>query len=195
VAVELHTDLGADGLVVRDGFESPGGVQALLECARLRDLRGEFSAARVGSELGRLARREIRGDVTCWLDEPAFDAERALLARLETLRLDLNRSAWLGLFDLELHYARYPIGAGYARHVDQPQGRAQRRVSVILYLNAAWQPGDGGELRVFDAAGGHRDVEPVAGRLVCFSTAEREHAVLPTAVERSSISGWFRTRE
>jgi SM-20-related protein len=117
------------------------------------------------------------------------------LEQLEQLRLELNREAGLGLFELELHYAWYPPGAGYARHVDQPQGRAQRRVSLVLYLNEDWTPAAGGELRIFDAADGHRDIEPLAGRLVCFLTTGREHAVLPTQRDRLSISGWFRTRD
>jgi SM-20-related protein len=117
------------------------------------------------------------------------------LAELERLRLELNREAMLGLFELELHYAWYPPGAGYARHVDQPLGRAQRRVSVVLYLNQDWTPEAGGELRIFDAADGHRDIEPIAGRLVFFLTPGREHAVLPTQRDRLSVSGWFRHRE
>ncbi len=80
-------------------------------------------------------------------------------------------------------------------HIDQPQGRAQRRVSLVLYLNDSWTPEAGGELRLFDAAGRHRDIEPIAGRLVCFLTPGREHAVLTTQRERLSISGWFRARD
>jgi SM-20-related protein len=111
------------------------------------------------------------------------------------LRLELNAHALLGLFELELHYAWYPPGAGYERHVDQPQGRVQRLVSLVLYLNEGWAPEAGGELRIFDAAGGHRDIAPVAGRLVCFLTPGREHAVLPTQRDRLSVSGWFRARD
>jgi len=48
---------------------------------------------------------------------------------------------------------------------------------------------------LFDAAGCHRDIEPIAGRLVCFLTPGREHAVLATRRDRLSISGWFRTRD
>ena len=167
----------------------------MIECARRRRERGDFAAARVGagSQLQRL--EEIRGDSTCWLDDPLFDAERSLTAELDTLRLQLNRMAFLGLFDQELHYAWYPPGMRYARHVDHPRGRDRRRVSFILYLNTAWQPGDGGELRLFDAAGGYRDIEPVAGRLVCFLTQGREHEVLPTRVDRLSVTGWFRVRD
>jgi SM-20-related protein len=97
------------------------------------------------------------------------------------------------LFDLEAHYAWYPPGAGYARHVDQLLGREERVVSFIMYLHAGPQPGAGGELRVFDHDG-FRDIAPVAGRLVCFLAAGREHAVLPTHTDRLSVSGWLRRR-
>ncbi len=184
-----------DGITVRDEFLSRSRVRELVECLEMRRSRGEFGAARVGAEAGRQRREEIRGDWTCWLAEPLSPAERAVLNDLEGLRLRLNREGFLGLFDLEAHYACYPPGAGYARHVDQPRGREQRRVSVIVYLNEHWEPEAGGQLRIFGTDGGHRDVEPLAGRLVCFLTAGREHAVLPARHDRLSISGWFRCRD
>lgn len=115
--------------------------------------------------------------------------------RLEGLRLELNREAYLGLFELELHYALYPPGAGYARHVDQPHGATHRKVSLVLYLNADWRPADGGVLRMHKANTQILDIEPLGGRLVCFLTPGREHQVLPARRDRLSISGWFRGRE
>lgn len=192
--VAVDSSLGVDGITVRDRFLAPLQIRALMDCAQLRRQRGEFHAARIGGE-GSLQRREdIRGDSTCWIVPPLLPAEQILLEQLERLRLKLNAQAWLGLFELELHYAWYPPGAGYARHVDQPQGRGQRQVSLVLYLNEDWSPEASGQLRIFDAAGCHRDIEPLAGRLVCFLTPGREHAVLPTQRDRLSISGWFRTR-
>lgn len=187
--------LWTDGISVRDGFLAPPHISALAECARLRRVRGEFSAARIGSGEGLQRREDIRGDSIRWLVPPLYPAEQSLLEELERLRLSLNREALLGLFDLELHFAWYPAGAGYARHVDQPAGRGQRRVSLALYLNEDWPPGSGGELRIFDAAEGYRDIPPIAGRLVCFLTPGREHAVLHTRRDRLSVSGWFRTRD
>lgn len=189
----LPVDLAAGGLVVRDAFLCPAAVSRLRECALARRERGDFKAARIGAAPHPRRRVDIRGDSICWLEEPLFEAERALLCALEDLRLRLNQAAFLGLFDHELHYAWYPPGAGYARHVDQLQGRDLRRVSLILYLNESWRPGDGGELRVFDGTG-YRDIEPLAGRLACFLSEGREHEVMPTHVDRMSISGWFRSR-
>jgi len=183
----------AGGIGVLDGFLSPARIGGLKDSAEHRLARGDFGDARVGADARLQRREEVRGDRTCWLVEPLLAEERALLADLELLRLDFNRKGVLGLFDLELHYAWYPPGAGYARHVDQLQGRDQRMVSLILYLNDAWRREAGGELRIFDG-GGFRDIEPIAGRLVGFLSAGREHAVLPTRQSRLSISGWFRRR-
>jgi len=181
-----------DGICVRNDFLGAARVRELIECARVRKARGEFAGGRIGGAL-RVRRDEIRGDDTCWLGEPLLAAERLLLADMERLRLELNGEAYLGLFDLEMHYAWYPPGAGYARHVDQPRGHEDRVVSVVLYLNESWIPADGGQLRLFDAES-TRDVEPLAGRLVSFVTAGREHAVLPTQKGRLSLAGWFRRR-
>lgn len=191
--MSIDAGLSVDGISVRDAFLAPSQIRALRDCAQLRRERGDFDAARIGSSQRLQRREEIRGDSICWITPPLLPAEQTLLEGLERLRLELNREATLGLFELELHYAWYPPGAGYARHVDQPQGRAQRQVSLVLYLNEGWTPAAGGALRMFDAAG-HRDIEPIAGRLVCFLTPGREHAVLPTQRDRLSVSGWFRAR-
>jgi len=193
--VSIDADLRDGGISVRDQFLAAAQIRSLVQCAQRRRARGEFEAARIGGNRSLQRREEIRGDSTCWITAPLLPAEQVLLEELEHLRLALNREALLGLFELELHYALYPPGAAYARHVDQPRGRAQRRVSLVLYLNEGWTPAAGGELRIFDTAGGHRDIEPVAGRLVSFLTPGREHAVLPTRSDRLSVSGWFRARD
>jgi SM-20-related protein len=193
--VSIDAGLRADGIAVQDQFLASSQVRSLLECAHLRRARGDFDAARIGGGRGLQRREEIRGDSTCWIIPPLLPAEEFLVQELERLRLRLNLEAWLGLFELELHYAWYPPGTGYARHVDQPLGRAHRRVSLVLYLNEDWTPAAGGELRIFDATDRHRDIEPIAGRLVCFLTAGRAHAVLPTQRDRFSVSGWFRARD
>ncbi len=181
------------GIAVRDDYLGPGQVRALLDCLRERQARGEFAAARVGAARTLQHDPAVRGDSTCWLSEPLLDAERSLLCEFEQLRLHLNRDLYLGLFELEAHYAWYPPGAGYARHVDQPQAQGNRRVSLIVYLNENWDQPAGGELQMFDADGCRR-IEPLAGRLVCFLAAGREHAVLPAHRDRFSVTGWFRSR-
>jgi SM-20-related protein len=187
--------LRAEGLAVRDGFLQSSAWRALAACAAARRARGDFAAARVGAGSGLERRAQIRGDFTCWLRPPLFDPERQLLEVLERLRLELNRGGIPGLFDLELHYAWYPPGAGYARHVDRPEKRDARIISLVLYLNEDWASGDGGALRCFHGTRALRDIQPIGGRLVAFVSEGLEHAVLPARRPRLSLTGWFRGRE
>jgi SM-20-related protein len=192
--VSVAADLSAEGISVQDRFVLPAEVSRLRECADLRESHGDFGAARVGGSGAQQRLEGIRGDFTCWLREPLHAPERDLLQRLEELRLELNRDAFLGLFELELHYAKYPPGAGYARHVDQPRGTEQRKLSVVLYLNSQWRSADGGALRIY-RGDEFTELEPIEGRLVCFLSADREHEVLAARRERLSVSGWFRGRD
>jgi SM-20-related protein len=187
--------LRADGIAVCDGFLTMREVQALAECAVLRRARGDFAEARIGTDRQLRRRADVRGDSICWLSHAEWPAESDVLHALEQLRRRLNEGAFLGLFELELHYAWYPPGAAYARHVDRPLSRDRRHVSLVLYLNAHWSPADGGVLRVYADDGGCREIEPLGGRLVLFLTEARAHEVLYTRSARLSLTGWYRGRE
>jgi SM-20-related protein len=188
-------ELSADGVSVSDDFLPPPDVRALAECAALRRSRGEFLEARIGADRNLQRREDVRGDLICWLAGAPLPAETHVLGAFEQLRSCLNEGAYLGLLDLEIHYAWYPPGAAYARHVDQPQGRPARRVSLALYLNERRSPADGGALRIQGDDGRFRDIDPVGGRLVLFLSESREHEVQLTQVPRLSLTGWFRGRE
>jgi SM-20-related protein len=186
--------LGSTGIAVEDAYLDLARVRALHACLHERRARGAFAQARIGRDQTLQQNPRLRGDRTCWFSEPLFAAERDLLCEFEQLRVQLNRDLFLGLFELELHSAWYPPGAGYARHVDQPFGSTARRMSLILYLNEDWPSAAGGELELCDGQGGWRRIEPLAGRLVCFLSEGREHAVLAAHQDRFSVAGWFRAR-
>ena len=159
--------------------------------------REQFRAAAVGSGERRQIRTDVRSDEIRWLQQPASsEPQRILLNHFEQLRLTLNRSLQLGLFEFESHFARYPAGTFYARHIDQLRGDSHRKLSCVLYLNEYWKPEDGGELRLYldgDSAQ-FEDVLPEEGRLVVFLSGQFAHEVLPAKRERLSIAGWFKTR-
>lgn len=194
-ADDLIESLRVDGIAVHDGFLSASHLGELIECARVRRERGEFVPARIGTGPALQRRADIRGDSICWLEQPLFAAERELLLKLNETRRALNRALYLGLDELEQHYACYPAGSRYERHVDQPRGRGARRLSSVLYLNEHWRETDGGLLRCIADDGVSRDIEPKGGRLVLFLTEGREHEVLPAARERLSVTGWFLGRQ
>jgi SM-20-related protein len=192
-------DVIADaGWCVTPGFLSPHEVSDLRgEAAALR-ARGAFRPAGIGQGQQLAVNPQVRCDQIRWVDpEQNGAAIRGYLARLEDLRMTLNRELFLGLDDFEGHLALYPPGSFYRRHLDQFRGVERRTLSCILYLNADWQPADGGALRIYlDAPNPGRctEVAPQGGTLVTFLSARFEHEVMPARRERLSLTGWFRRR-
>ncbi|UBM25139.1 2OG-Fe(II) oxygenase [Pseudomonas sp. p1(2021b)] len=163
------------------------------EC-RQRSAEGELSPASVGRGIGQEVRETIRGDHIQWIEPGQSEACDRYLDVMEGLRQALNQGLYLGLEDFECHFALYPQGAFYRRHLDRFRDDDRRAVSVVLYLNENWQPEDGGQLRMFLADGVEHDVQPEAGTLVVFLSGDIPHEVLPAGRERLSLTGWFRRR-
>lgn len=137
----------------------------------------------------------LRGDVTAWFAPEALSAaQQVFVDRLDALRGVLSRDLLLGLIDSEAHYAVYPPGAGYARHLDRLRGSDARVVSAVFYLNPAWLDAEGGALRLYLPNGAHRDIYPRAGHLLLFLSGQFEHEVLPATRQRLSIACWMRQR-
>lgn len=185
--------LATEGWCVLEGVLPEEATAALArECAALH-ASGDLAAARIGREKVASA---LRGDHTRWFDMDApTSAQRPYVEMLETLRVAFNRGLMLGLVEGEAHYAVYPPGARYARHLDQPHQLEARVISAVYYLNADWREADGGALRLYLDDGSHRDVLPHTGRMVLFLSARFEHEVLPATRERMSIACWMRRRE
>jgi SM-20-related protein len=192
--LRIVAELGERGWCACDSFISDALVETLREEACSERGTGAFRTAGVGS--GELHRhdQQVRGDEVFWLEQKASSkTQRDCLARFDELRLAVNRDLQLGLFEFECHFSWYQPGSAYSRHLDQFAGDGSRIVSCVLYLNEAWLPVDGGELRLH-LPDGHVDIAPLGGRLVCFLSAGFEHEVLPPRRQRLSLTGWFRQR-
>lgn len=102
--------------------------------------------------------RNARGDLTTWLaagTRPAIDPifEEVIMPSFKALQTDLAKVLRMrGSSEQQL--AWYPgDGAGYKRHTDampDDDGESeQRKVTAILYCNAAWEPEHGGVLKLW----------------------------------------------
>lgn len=139
-------------------------------------------------------RRDIRGDAIIWLNRES-QAQRDYLVLMAELQQQINQALYLGLFEFEAHFAHYPPGAFYKTHYDSFQGRANRIISTVLYLNPEWPQAGGGEMAIYAPDDETREltrIRPEAGTFVCFLSDRVPHAVLPTQYSRASIAGWFR---
>ncbi|MDI5922989.1 2OG-Fe(II) oxygenase [Halomonas sp. LR5S13] len=191
---ELVDALVAQGWYVGEAF-IPADLCAELyqELGAMAD-REALDAAGIGRGQEHALRRDIRGDAIRWLDRESR-ARRRYLEAMGALQQELNRALFLGLFEYEAHFAHYPSGAFYRRHLDSFRGRANRVVSTVGYLNPDWPADGGGEMVIFAAEDPERElvrVRPEAGTFACFLSESVPHEVLPTRLPRASIAGWFR---
>ena len=197
-AAPLHVadDIRRVGHAVVPAFVDAATVGRLAGECRALHASAQLRPAAIGRKDLRHVDRELRGDVTRWFDAAALTAaQRPFWSRLDALREQLDRELFLGLRELEAHYALYPPGARYARHRDRFRDDDARVLSAVLYLNDDWNEADGGALRLYFDTGAstpYRDIAPHAGTLVLFLSAEFDHEVLPATRERLSVAAWFR---
>ena len=187
-----------EGWVVLPDFFPLEQMRELREQAQAQWDAGDFHAAGIGRGQELNVNESIRNDHVQWLERTDCGALGDYQAFIEDLRQSLNRALYLGLFEFEVHFAMYPPGAFYRRHLDNFQGTTARKVTAILYLNEDWHEGDCGQLRLYTDHGkpnDYVDIFPHAGQLVLFMSSRFWHEVLPARCERFSLTGWLRTRD
>ncbi|MDH5183008.1 MAG: 2OG-Fe(II) oxygenase [Gammaproteobacteria bacterium] len=180
------------GYIILDQFFTASMLQAL--CTNYHSIdHTEFKPAGVGREQDFQLNQQVRRDEIFWLDG-CDDATTGYFLWMEQLRRHLNRELFLGLFDYEAHYANFPKGAFYKRHVDAFQGSSNRRLSTVLYLNEHWQVPDHGELLMYrqEEVIPFETIQPLYGRMVIFLSERFPHEVAVTNKARFSLTGWFR---
>ncbi len=200
----------AEDLLTNSWSVLPAALPPALSAALQQQLQSagstDFSPAGVGRGADHTIVAEVRRDEILWIDG-ATEAEREWLDWSGRLQSYLNRRLYLGLFSFESHFAHYPPGAFYRKHLDafkapgghgEAGGEASNRVvSLVAYLNSQWQSGDGGELVLYAPDGDAEvlRVSPALGTLVVFLSEDVPHEVLPARRDRFSIAGWYRVNQ
>ncbi len=208
----------ADDLIRQSWSVVPDGLPATVAAQLFAQVRQmsehDFAEAGIGRSSDHVLNQFVRRDQVRWIEGDGV-AEQDWLAWAGRLQLFLNRRLFLGLFSFESHFAHYRTGDFYRKHLDafRPDGLergARREVSLVTYLNPGWESTDGGELVIYEGAGGAdsgavsgavsgttgeqavRRVLPAYGTVVVFLSSEIPHEVLPAGRDRYSIAGWFR---
>ncbi|MWV11094.1 2OG-Fe(II) oxygenase [Pseudomonas sp. R-28-1W-6] len=187
-------DLARQGWSRQEHFLPDSLTRELARECRKRAEKGALAPAGVGRGDALAVREGIRGDRIQWLEAGQHAACDRYLAAMDELRAALNQAFFLGLADYESHFALYPPGSFYQKHLDRFRDDDRRTVSAVFYLNQAWQADQGGALRLYPPGGEALDVLPQSGTLLLFMSAELPHEVLPASRERLSLTGWFRRR-
>ena len=188
----------ADALVEKGYFYTQTCLQGLPTFSlqeRIVQLDAEDALRRagIGRDNDHHINQNVRQDNIRWLQSKQ-QAEAEYLLWMENLRVGINQRLFMGLFDYECHFAHYPEGAFYKQHLDAFQGRTNRVLTTVYYLNDTWIPDQGGELILY-AENGQTILEtvlPETGTLLIFLSDRFPHEVLPTKRDRYSIAGWYR---
>lgn len=196
---QIADALHEQGWLIWPDFLDEGERAALAAHVRSLAADGALAAAAIGTGQQRQHNPTIRGDAIAWIDGQQAPAVQQVLQRLQSVQQAVNQELMLGLFEFEGHFALYPPGAGYRRHLDQFRGSDTRRLTAIVYLNdPPWLDEDGGHLRLYLEDGEQSpwlDIAPSGGSLLLFLSGRFWHEVRPTRRERLSLTGWFRVRE
>lgn len=201
--VAISHALTQQGYAVIDDFLSPEIIQQLQQLLRQNIADNTLKPANIGRlngfEMPKTDVSHIRGDSTVWLEETDTNTTiQAYFSAMQALKTALNQQLFLGIDALEAHFAHYPIGSFYQKHLDQFQqlnaNQTKRNISTVLYLNQDWLAEYDGELRLYLDNGKCVDFLPFENRLVLFLSDQFWHEVRPATRARTSIAGWFKTR-
>lgn len=192
-------DIGQQQYSIIDDFFSSETVFTLRQSLLNKYETDRFKKAAIGNRVNETIIKSIRGDHILWIDETHINtAEHLFFDKINDLVIYLNTTCFMGILHKEFHYAIYPKGTFYKRHIDTFQNDDRRKLSIVCYLNEEdWQPENGGELVLYlDDKGSEvqKVIYPFPGRIVIFESQLIEHEVKPVDTERLSITGWLKTR-
>lgn len=192
-------DLLAQQYSIVEDFFTAEDVSILRQSLVEKHEEDAFKKAAIGNRVNEIIVKSIRGDVILWIDElQANEAEMLFFNKINNLVNYLNKTCFLGILHKEFHYALYPEGTYYKRHLDTFQNDDRRKLSFVCYLNEeGWLPENGGELVLYLDENGketEKVIYPFPGRVVIFESQIIEHEVKPVNKERMSITGWLKTR-
>ncbi|MDH0564870.1 2OG-Fe(II) oxygenase [Acinetobacter courvalinii] len=182
---QILDDLNEFGFALIDDVYSNEYVHSLVhECSSHLE---QFRAA--GVQNGVVS--HIRSDHILWIEGQLPIAQRHIQT-LEHLSKSLNQAFYLGIKEVEAHFACYRSGEFYALHRDNPQQKNDRIISTVFYLHEAWQEDWGGQLRLQDKNGQWHIIQPSPNRLAIFQS-DLLHEVLRSKQQRLSITAWLRS--
>ncbi|MNZ09960.1 hypothetical protein D3C78_267900 [compost metagenome] len=182
---QILDDLDQHGFAIIDDAYSNDYVHQLIEECTSNLNRFREAAIQNG------VISKIRSDHILWLN-PELVISNHHVQALYSLGQELNRAFYLGIRDVEAHFACYNAGEFYALHRDNPQGKNGRMISTVYYLHEDWQDDWGGELHLQDKNDIWHVLHPKPNRIALFQS-DLLHEVLEAKHQRLSITGWLRS--
>ena len=195
---KIINDLLNQKYSISDFFFSEQETKQLRESIIQQDK--DFHQAAIGNSQNEQIVKSVRGDKIRWIDESKKSkTEEIFFEKINDFILYLNMTCYMGIEESEFHYAIYPEGTFYQRHVDAFKNDDRRTLSIVLYLNdEEWKDEYGGQLALYLPDENNTEKElnvlPLAGRIAIFDSKTIPHEVKKVNRPRYSITGWLKTR-
>jgi SM-20-related protein len=194
--IKAIDDLASEGWHSSFNFFPQELIQELRHVLLKLQEQEAFTPAKIGKGKNKKRIPEIRGDYIRWLSQSGdFPATVAYLNYIDEFKKVLNRELFIGVHEYEAHFAIYPAGTFYKKHLDRHKQNPHRLLTTTLYLNQDYHLEQGGILVLENLKNeviAH--IAPEWGRFVCFLSADFPHQVMPTTVARYSLTGWLRSQ-
>lgn len=185
-ADQILNDLDQHGFALIDDAYSSEYTQALLE-----ECTSHFNQFR-DAAIQNGVMSQIRSDHILWINDELKIAQQHI-DYLNALSEQLNQAFFLGIQEVEAHFACYNAGEFYALHRDNPQQKNGRLISTVYYVHEEWQEDWGGELRLQDKNEQWHVIAPKPNRIAIFQS-DLLHEVIQAKQQRLSITAWLRSR-
>jgi len=189
---KIINDYDSKGYCIIDDWLTPDKCDILFaELSELYDADC-FRKSAIGNRLNETIERTIRSDFICWIDESKY--AKPFFDKINDFTEYLNKTCFAGIVAKEFHYAVYPKGSFYKKHLDTFQNDDKRTISIAFYLNESWDKSCGGELKLY-LGNETLSVLPTLGKIILFDSKTIEHEVMPVLSDRKrfSITGWLKT--
>ena len=129
---QIISDIVEQGYSICDSFLEPVVVKHLRKHIKVLYAENELKKAAIGNRVNESIEKTIRGDYIQWINErDSNSAEEKFFEAINAFKSYLNATCFMGLLHQEFHYAVYPQGTFYRKHIDTFQNDDRRKLSVV----------------------------------------------------------------
>jgi len=191
---EILGQIEESGFYTNDAFLDSDSVLSWKQYVENLSQQNQFRESSIGKKGHEVKNTNIRSDKILWVHE-FINETQSIGTWLHDFSIELKNYFRVPIDDIEAHFSIYPAGSHYGKHIDNGTGLNNRLFTFIFYLNPNWQPGDGGELVIYDPKNSEQEILQVAprgGTFVLFRSDMFHHEVLEARVPRYTFTGWLR---
>src|SRR5690625_1796435 len=142
-------DLAENDYVTADQFIDDEMYTRIMNFFREKEENDQLTKAGIGSSGEFKVDSSVRGDFIYWLERDNDQKMETFFSLMDELVDALRKYCYLSLSGSDFYILKFQSGSNYKDRLDKFNNRSNRMITVLVDLNEAWKPGDGGELKIY----------------------------------------------